>query len=101
MRSDVVVAHLAGVVGCALLGAVIAYQVPVFYGGIGEEFDGVGLCWICVLLYMTLLTGFFVEAFRLLFVGAEAWTGKVVWRTFLVNSFIVVIYSATAATALQ
>jgi hypothetical protein len=89
------------VVGCALLGAVIAYQVPVLYGGIGEEFDGVGLCRIYVLLYMTLLTGFVVAAFLLLFVGVEARTGKMVaWGTFLVNGFMVIVYSATAATAL-
>jgi hypothetical protein len=79
MHPNVVVAHLAGVVGCALLGAVL-------YGGI---------------MYMTLLTGFVVAAILLLLAGVEARTCKMVaWGTFLVNSFIVVVCSATAATAL-
>jgi hypothetical protein len=79
MHSNVVVAYLAGVVGCALLGAVL-------YGGI---------------MYMTLLAGFVVAAFLLLLAGVEARTCKMVaWGTFLVNGFIVVVCSATAATAL-
>jgi hypothetical protein len=102
MPRHVAAAALAGAIGCALLGAVIAYQVPVLYGGTGEESDTVGLCWICVLLYTSLLTGFGGAACLLLVFGVEAWTGvAVAWGTFLVNGSIGVVYSATAAMAFQ